>query len=67
MELGKQFGGHVGDPPGDRGEGAHPGQHRGRAQGEHHCDRMISALIRAPIGDNCKALQQVNAFQRSRR
>jgi hypothetical protein len=47
--------------------GADRGIHRGRAQGEYHRDRVISALIRAPIGDNSKALQQVSAFQRSRR
>ena len=64
VELGQQLGRYIGDPPGDRGERAHTGQHRRRAQGEHDRDRVIPALIRAPVGHTGEALQQVNAFQR---
>jgi hypothetical protein len=49
VEPGQHLGGHVGDPAGDRGERAHPAQHRGRAQGQHHRDRVITALLTAPI------------------
>jgi len=46
MELGQQLGGHIGDPPGDRGERSHPGQDRRRAQRQHDRDGVVSALIR---------------------
>ena len=49
VEPGQYLGGYVGDPAGDRGERTHPAQHRGRAQGQHHRDRVITALLTAPI------------------
>lgn len=46
VEPGQYLGRHVGDPTGDRGERAHPAQHRGRTQRHHHRDRVITAPAR---------------------
>lgn len=62
-----QLGGHIGDPSDDRGERAHAGQYRRRAQGENDRDRVIPALTRAPIGHTCEALQQVKTIEGGRR
>lgn len=45
VEPGQQFGGHIGDPAGDRGERAHSGQHRRRTQRQNHRDWVIPALL----------------------
>ena len=67
VEPGQHLGGYVGDPPGDRGERAHAGQHRRRAQRQHHRDRMIPALIRAPIGHRGESFQQLRPLKRESR
>jgi YVTN family beta-propeller protein len=67
VEQAQQFGGDIGDPAGDRGERAHPGQHRRRAQRQHHRDRVIPPLITAPVGDPGEPSQQLRALHRGRR
>ncbi len=48
-ELGEHLGGHVGGPAGDRGERGHACHDRGRAQCEHHRDRVNPALVPAIV------------------
>jgi hypothetical protein len=67
VEPGQQPGGHVCDPAGDRGERAHPGQHRRRAQRQHHPDRVIPTLIRASVRDRGEPLQQASVPDSARR
>ena len=52
------IGGHIGHPPGDRGERSHPGQHRRRAQRQHHRDRMVTTLRAAPIGHRGEPMER---------
>ena len=67
VQPSQQLGGHVSDPAGDRGERAHPGQDRRRAQRQHHRDRVIPPLITAPVGDPGEPSQQLRALHRGRR
>ncbi len=59
VELSQQLGGNVGGPAGDRGERAHARHDRGRAQRQHHRDRVNPALLTAAVGDLGEPSQQV--------
>jgi hypothetical protein len=65
VKPGQELGGGISRLSSDRGERAHPGQHRRRAQREHDRDRdrVIPALLRAPIGHPGKPLQQLTPLQ----
>lgn len=66
VELGQHLSGHIGGPPGDRGERSHPGQDRRRTQGQHDRDRVIPALSTAPVGHRGETSQQIRAAERGR-
>lgn len=59
VELGQQLCGDIGGPAGDRSERPHARRDRGRAQREHHRDRVNPALVATAIGDLGEQLQQL--------
>jgi hypothetical protein len=67
VELGQQLGGDIGGPAGDRGERTHARHDCGRAQREHHRDRVDPPLVAATIRDLGELLQQFRAHHRRRR
>jgi hypothetical protein len=64
VELGQQLCGDIGGPAGDRSERPHARHDRGRAQREHHRDRVDPALVAAAIGDLGEPLQQLRTHHR---
>jgi hypothetical protein len=59
-------GGHIGGPPGDRGERPGPGDHRPGSQRQHRRHRMIPPLARPPVAYPAERFQQVTASGRCR-
>ena len=58
--------GHVGGPPGDRGERPGPGDHRRGGQRQHRRHRMIPPLTRPPVRHPREQFQQVTAIRQRR-